>query len=129
MSLYILHYGNILIDFDEPKINEYKISNHLFTVDTSGCEPIFIDFGRASRSSRSSSSAQSSNDESTYINSSIINWTLQEVLILLKVLQRNVKNEYQVSWLEKVYKKVSKYKSDQNKECVEYIHAMKIKKS
>lgn len=121
-----LHYGNVLIDFDETKKNEYRIEGREFVVDTNGCEPIFIDFGRANKSSGQKSTSSSS-EESNLLDSFKINWTLQEVLQLLSILQRNLKNDYQLAWLKKVYRKIQKFSNEESVKCADYIIDLKIK--
>lgn len=41
-----IHCGNILVDIDTPKINQYVIDNKQYYVDTKGYEPMLIDFQR-----------------------------------------------------------------------------------
>jgi serine/threonine protein kinase len=93
-----LHHGNILVDVDTPKKNSYKIQGKIYQVETNGCEPIFIDFGRASKSScgsrkSSSSTSSSSCSKSSWVDESKINWTFQEILLLMQILGNNIRDD------------------------------------
>jgi serine/threonine protein kinase len=107
-----IHSGNILINFIEEQTHSYKISNKTFDIETHGCEPIFIDFGRANRSSKSRRSRNevitNSDSESSYgSRCSDICWTLQEILIVLQMLLYKEKSKRKNTWLKILYEKLT----------------------
>jgi serine/threonine protein kinase len=120
-----LHSGNILIDFSNPKTYCYKIQNTVYEIQTFGCEPVFIDFGRASKSSphkkQSSSSSNSSKDSSSWVDVDNINWTLQEAILLLEILQNNTRNIRQKEWIAIVSKKLETFNKNELAKCAEYV--------
>jgi serine/threonine protein kinase len=122
-----IHGVNIMIDFDDPKVNEYTICDKVFKINTLGCEPVFIDFGRANRSSSSSSSRKSKSSYSNTQNQislpniDDINWGIQEVLIMLHTMETLVKDEQQKKWTQMVYDNIQNFNKHQTKDCIEYV--------
>lgn len=120
-----IHGGNLLIDIcDESKICSYRISKKIFQVKTHGVMPIFIDFGRASRSSSSKSSTSSSSGSSS--DCSIkefdnICWCMQEILVLLQMFRGLTSDKNMKKWVKTLYEDVSKYDKTQTLDCAERI--------
>lgn len=122
-----IHSGNVLINFHKESrvINSYYICGKVFKVDTYGCEPVFIDFGRASRSSNkdSKNTGNSSNSEWSYSEDEI-NWTLQEVMVLLEIYINNLQSKSQISYTKKIIQHLEKYSKSELKKCVKFIHGL-----
>ncbi len=122
-----LHHGNVLIDFSDAKTNNYKIQNKIYKVRTHGCEPVFIDFGRASKSSSSCSKRKNINSfsntskDSSWIDIDDINWTLQEAILLLEILESNIRDDKQKEWTSNVAYKLERFDKNELDKCAEYI--------
>lgn len=83
-----IHSGNVLIERGKSQVNKYTIKGRTHSVVTHGIEPIFIDFGRATKSNTSSRSRSSS---SIGFDIDSINWELQEIIFVYDILKTFVK--------------------------------------
>lgn len=121
-----LHHGNVLIDLDAPKLNTYKIRRKEYTLNTKGCEPVFIDFGRASRSTsrnkNSNSNTSSSNSNCSWIDIRKINWTFQEMLLLLQIIGNNTRDNSQKQWIGNIAKSIEIIET--NQVCADYVDGL-----
>jgi serine/threonine protein kinase len=129
-----IHSGNILIDFDRNKTNKYTILGKEYQVQTNGCEPIFIDFGRGNKSAGyqideiNKEKHKKKNIGSEWIDEDDINWTIQEALLVVALLKTSTRIEEQKNICSFVYDELSKFDKTQFIECADFIANLSLSK-
>lgn len=119
-----IHSGNILVDLcEEQKVCSYRISNKRFDIMTHGVMPIFIDFGRASRSSSSKSSSSNSSCCSIKELDNIC-WCMQEILVFLQMMKWLSPNQNLKKWVKMIYEEVAKFDKTQTLACAEKLYSI-----
>lgn len=123
-----IHHGNILIQRRQGVQLTYKFKNKSIDVYTHGIEPVFIDFGRAHKSTSSHSkrnnTSNNNSDLSGLVDLDDINWKIQEVLQTYDLIRHILKNKKHKKFVAQIIRELSTYTKDQMDEVIDFIGAL-----